>query len=273
VVLERGTREHYEDAELYDFEYADREDDVRWYRALARKRARTAACTILELGAGTGRIAAPLAKDGHAVIAVDRSPDMLARLRGKLAGRTHGRRVTVVQGDMLELPVADASVGLVIAPFNGLMHLYHHHDLLRCFAEVARVLIPGGTFAFDVQLPDLDWLTWDPDERHSVTRFRHPSTGEALVYSTNHTYDPATQICHIRIYYDDAPPRGHKFRPPSRPRRLVHLAHRQIFPEELRGLVTAVGLELESLTGDFVDCPLRAGVESQVAVCRKPETS
>src|SRR5690606_22266532 len=132
------------------------------------------------------------------------------------------------------------------------------------------VLVAGGTFGFDVMLPDLDWLTWDPDERHAVTRFVHPVSRESLVYSTNHTYDPQTQVCHIRIYYDEAPPRGRKFEPPAQPKRTVHLAHRQIFPEELRMLVATAGLQLESLTGDFFDVPLREATESQVAICVKP---
>jgi ubiquinone/menaquinone biosynthesis C-methylase UbiE len=269
-LLQRGTEEHYKDAPLYDFEYQDREDDVRWYRELACDRSGKGGTTILEIGAGTGRVSCPLAEDGHRVIALDRMPAMLERLREKLEGTPHADRVSVMEGDMRDLPLADASVDLVLAPFNGLMHLYTHHDLLSCLREVHRVLASGGVFAFDVQLPDLDWLMWDPDKRHAVTRFRHPATGEDLVYSTNHTYDPATQICHVRIYYDRAPPRGRKFRPPPRPLRLVHLAHRQIFPEELRGLVAHAGLELESLSGDFEDLPLRSGVESQVAVCRKP---
>jgi len=270
ALLQRGTYEHYQDAPLYDLEYQDREDDVRWYRELARDTADGLDTPILELGAGTGRVACPLAEDGHRVIALDRMPAMLELLRQKLVGTPHADRVTVMEGDMRDLPLADASVALVMAPFNGLMHLYTHRDLLSCFREVQRVLTPGGVFAFDVQLPDLDWLMWDPDKRHAVTRFRHPTTGEDLVYSTNHTYDPATQICHVRIYYDRASPRGRKFKPPPRPLRLVHLAHRQIFPEELRGLVISAGLELESLSGDFEDLPLRIGVESQVAVCRKP---
>jgi ubiquinone/menaquinone biosynthesis C-methylase UbiE len=270
ALLQRGTEEHYEDAPLYDLEYEDREDDVRWYRELAHDRADGHNPAILELGAGTGRVTCPLAEDGHRVIALDRMPAMLERLRQKLEGTAHADRVTVMEGDMRNLRLADASVGLVMAPFNGLMHLYAHQDLLSCFREVYRVLAPGGVFAFDVQLPDLEWLMWDPDKRHAITRFRHPTTGENLVYSTNHTYDPATQICHVRIYYDRAPPRGRKFTPPPRPLRLVHLAHRQIFPEELRGLVASADLKLESLSGDFEDLPLRTGVESQVAVCCKP---
>ena len=96
----------------------------------------------------------------------------------------------------------------MIAPFNVLMHLYSWQHLLACFREVHRVLEPGGRFAFDVLLPDFEWLRWDPNERHAVTRFTHPRTGEKLIYSTNHEYDPNTQICHIRIYYDDASARA-----------------------------------------------------------------
>jgi hypothetical protein len=98
----------------------------------------------------------------------------------------------------------------------------------------------------------------------------HPVTGDKLVYSTNHRYDQQTQICHIRIFYDDAPPRGRKFRPPSEPRRLVHLAHRQIFPEEVRMLVDVAGFEMCSHTGDFKDIPLGDAAESQIVVCTKP---
>jgi hypothetical protein len=167
----------------------------------------------------------------------------------------------------------DKSAAMVIAPFNALMHLYTWQDLLTCFEDVERVLQPRGVFAFDVQLPDLDWLMWDPDERHVITPFVHPGTAERLIYSTNHRYDPETQICHIKIYYDDAPPRGHKFKPTrtsGEARKVVHLAHRQIFPEELRMLVATAGLQLQTLTSDFRDEPLGETTESQVAVCTKP---
>jgi hypothetical protein len=171
---------------------------------------------------------------------------------------------------MRELPIESASVEIVIAPFNALMHLYDWQSLLRCFREVERVLVPGGAFAFDVQMPDLEWLRWDPEVRHAVTRFVHPRTGEKLVYSTNHTYDQETQVCHIRIYYDDAPPSGRRFVPPPKPKHLVHLAHRQIFPEEVRMLVATAGLQLLALNADFTTRALVEAKESQVAVCGKP---
>ena len=268
VLLERGTTDHYLDATLYDFEYRDRDEDVAWYEQLANEHAR-GGC-IIELGAGTGRITCPLLAAGHRVVAIDRMQPMLDALAAKVADmELDDGLVTTERSEITRLPVADASCTLAIAGFNTLMHLYAWEDLLACFREVARVLVDGGRFAFDVQLPDLDWLMWDPDERHAVTHFRDPRTDERMVYSTNHSYDPRTQVCHVRIYYDKAPPRGQRFRPPARPERLVHLAHRQIFPEELRMLCSIAGFHIEHHGGDFGGMTLRTGVESQVVVCRK----
>ncbi|PRP90465.1 putative S-adenosylmethionine-dependent methyltransferase [Enhygromyxa salina] len=274
-LLERGTTDHYTDPLLYDFEYRDQADDVEWYCALAEERA--VGRTVLELGAGSGRVAIPLASEGHRVLALDRMEPMLAQLFTKLerlaaAGEPVSGTVEPVLADMMDLPLDDASVGLVIAPFNCLMHLYDWRELLACFREVFRVLEPGGTFAFDVLLPDLEWLRWDPNERHAVTPFVHPRTGEAMIYSTNHEYDPETQICHIRIYYDRDEAGDGQLKPGREPEQTVHLAHRQIYPDELRALLGIAGFELESQTGDFLDLSLSADIEVQAVICTKPRS-
>lgn len=270
ALLLKGTTDHYEDPELYDFEYRDHRADIGWYRNLAGKLGPKR--RIVELGGGTGRISLPLAREGHHVIAVDRMPTMLARLQHKLADEPALKdRIEPLQADITELPLPDASADLVIAPFNVLMHLYRWQDLLACFKSVARVLVPGGTFALDVILPDLEWLMWDPNERHAVTHFTHPRTGAPMVYSTNHTYDPDTQVCHVRIYYDDAPKRPRAFKPPPEPKIVHHLAHRQIFPEELRLLIASAGLVLDSHTGNFTRSRLAVGADSQCVVSHKPE--
>ncbi|MCA9716246.1 MAG: class I SAM-dependent methyltransferase [Myxococcales bacterium] len=280
ALLAHGTSDHYVDPELYDFEYHERLGDVMWYRGLTRRTGPVSGGprSILELGAGTGRITIPLLTDGHAVTALDRMRTMLDALERKLAleSRQDARaRLRLVLADMRALPLPDSSFELVIAPFNTLQHLYTADELLRCFREVARVLVPGGTFAFDVMLPDLDWLTWDPTRRHAVTPFVHPRTRARLIYSTNHHYDAHTQVCHIRIYYDDDTPTArarleHGDAPEPEPRELVHLAHRQIFPEELRALLPAAGLTLDRLEGDFRGLRLGEEIESMVAVSHKP---
>ena len=235
---------------------------MTFYRELAQKRFGGPG-RILELGAGSGRVTIPLARDGHEVIAVDQSPAMIAGLRARIAKlpAAVAPRITVLPGDLCTFE-APGKFSLVIAAFNVLEHLYTRGELDACLRRVAAHLAPGGAFAFDVQLPDLAWLGRDPQKRWAKTRFTDPSTGRATYYSTNHDYDPVNQIALIRIYYDPVDGRG--------PSRIIKLTQRKYFPAELEALVAHAGLRVAARYGDFFWAPLDGSAESQVVICERP---
>jgi SAM-dependent methyltransferase len=262
--LQAGTEEHYEDAALYDFEYRRRRADVNWYRQLARRLAPGG--PILELGCGTGRVLAPLARDGHLVVGVDLAQTMLVRARARVEalGRVARTRVRLVRADMRELALA-LRFPLVICPFNAFQHMYARRDVEAALARVREHLAPGGHFAFDVLNPDLRWLTRDPNKRWAKTRFRHPETGLRYEYSTNQDYDRTTQIAHMRIYYErlDVPPEEKRTH-------VVRLAHRQFFPAELWALLAHAGFRVDERWGGFAEEPFDDDSDSQVLVCSVP---
>ncbi len=256
--VDLGAREHYRDAALYDHEYRRRRDDVRHYVALARRLVGDGG-RILELGCGSGRVTVPLARAGYQVTALDHEPAMLAALAARRARlpAAVAARITPVTGDLRTFALG-RRFDLVIAAFNVVEHLYTRVEVDACFGAARRHLRPGGHFAFDVQLPDPAWLVRDPSRRWARTRFTHPVTGEPLVYSTNHDYDPVSQIVVIRIYYT----------PTGRGReRVVVLSQRKFFPAELEALVAHAGLRLVERHGDFGGGPLGPGSESQVMLC------
>ncbi|MEZ4361871.1 MAG: class I SAM-dependent methyltransferase [Kofleriaceae bacterium] len=258
-LVDAGSREHYLDADLYDYEYRRRRSDLAFYRALAMRVA--PGRPILDLGAGTGRLTLPLARDGHRVVALDQAPAMLARLRARLALAPPAvtARVEARAGDLRAFRLG-RRFGLVVAAFNVVEHLYTRQDMAAFLARVSAHLEPGGTLAFDVQMPDLQWLARDPRRRWSRTKFTHPTSGERLVYSTNHDYDPVTQIALIRIYYEPVA---------GGPTRIVKLSQRKFFPAELEALLAAGGFRLEERYGDFDGAPLDDRAQSQVVVCRR----
>lgn len=255
-IIDDGAREHYEDAALYDYEYRRRRADVNFYRELA---ARRGANRILELGAGSGRVTIPLARDGRSVVALDQAPAMLAQLRRRVAGlpAVARDRVTVVEGDLRDFDVS-GRFELAIAAFNVVEHLYTRSEFDACLRRVAARLARGGAFAFDVQLPDLRWLMRDPIKRWARTRFTDPATGRAVYYSTNHDYDPISQIAMIRIYYDPVD---------GTAGRVVQLSQRKFFPAELEALISHAGLRVVDRYGDFSFGPLTPASDSQVVVC------
>lgn len=259
-LVDLGSREHYADAQLYDHEYRRRRSDVSFYRELARTRV-PAGGRILELGCGSGRVTLPLARDGHTVVGLDASAPMLAQLEARRARAPQAvaARIRTVTGDLRDFTVG-GRFDLVIAPFNVVEHLYTRVELTAFLGRVKAHLAPGGALAFDVQLPDLTWLARDPDRRWAKTRFRHPRTGERVEYSTNHDYDPVSQIALIRIYYAPVDRPG--------PTTVVQLSQRKYFPAELEALLAAAGWMMRARYGDFHGEPLSGASMSQVLVCQ-----
>src|SRR5882724_7301395 len=81
--LERGCREHYDDPDLYDFEYRRRRRDVSFYRAVAREQLGERG-RALELACGSGRVTTALLRDGHEVLGLDLSQAMLRRAAARI---------------------------------------------------------------------------------------------------------------------------------------------------------------------------------------------
>lgn len=97
---------------------------------------------VLDLGSGAGTdslIAAQMVGENGKVTGIDMTPAMLAKARAAAAdmGATN---VEFVEGEAEQLPLADASIDVVIS--NGVIDLVPDKDAV--FAELFRVLTPGG---------------------------------------------------------------------------------------------------------------------------------
>jgi SAM-dependent methyltransferase len=101
------------------------------------------ALDVLELGAGTGKLTAPLLAQGHHVVASDPSAPMLQQLRARHRG------TRVVQAAAERIPLASSSVDAVVVG-----QAFHWFDTGRALEEIARVLRPAGTLAVVWNLRD-----------------------------------------------------------------------------------------------------------------------
>jgi len=95
---------------------------------------------LLEIGAGTGRIASGFARGDRVgrYVGLDVSPAMLALLRSKL-----GDAVQTVVGDACRLPFSARRFDAVLS-----CHVLQMiPNLAAALAEIERVLVPGGLYA------------------------------------------------------------------------------------------------------------------------------
>jgi len=94
---------------------------------------------ILDLGAGTGRVAADLAARGHEVVALDRDEHLLAALSERVPG------VTTVTADARDFDLG-VTFGLALAPMQLAQILGGHDGRIAMLQRVHAHLRPGGTF-------------------------------------------------------------------------------------------------------------------------------
>ncbi|MBU3888745.1 MULTISPECIES: class I SAM-dependent methyltransferase [unclassified Methylosinus] len=107
-----------------------------------------AALRALEIGCGTGTSTRSLLsqRDDLSLLAVDASPAMLNQARENLASYARAGRVEFIESDALVYlrALPDASVDIVAS--NYAIHNFDHRYRRELFAEILRVLEPGGLF-------------------------------------------------------------------------------------------------------------------------------
>jgi malonyl-CoA O-methyltransferase len=159
--------------------------------------------TILDLGAGTGHGSRAL-KRRHpraVVIAADIAPGMLDQARQQSRWL---RRFERVRADAYALPFADGAFDLV---FSNLM-LQWCDDLDAVFAEISRVLKPGGLLLFSTfgpgtlfELRDA-WAASGDGSNHVNHFFDAHALGSALMHAQ--LSEPVLDVDRIVTRYADA---------------------------------------------------------------------
>jgi len=196
---------------------------------------------LLEVGAGTGRIALPLARAGHAVTALDPSPAMLALARERAAAE--GLALTFVEGRLPGASLPPAAFATIIFPNDVFLACAAPGEQEAALRAAAAALAPGGRLALDVAGPG-HWL--DPDGNgEPLLAFEGALGGAHLtVWHTRHD-DLASQTRRLRIRYQLIGPDGHE--------RVTQSDHvlRYVTPAEIGRTIEAAGLRLLDTWGDY----------------------
>jgi ubiquinone/menaquinone biosynthesis C-methylase UbiE len=122
--------------------------------ALARRAGVDSTCRVVDVGTGTGFVAAGLAPRAAAVIGVDNSPAMLEVAERNLNALDVGN-VQLLEGELDALPLDDDSVDAAVAN----MVLHHAPDPTAMLTEMARGVRPGGVVAVTDEVEhEYEWM-------------------------------------------------------------------------------------------------------------------
>lgn len=245
-----------DDASRYGRSFADVYDD--WYASAFDTGATVATLvqlagggSLLELGAGTGRLAIPIAETGVEVVALDSSEEMLDRLR---AHDTEGR-VTTVLADMVSIgddpSLRDRRFDVIACACSSILNLPDRGAVARCIAGARRLLAPEGVLVIEAIVPaDAESI---PDRSLTPARVR----SDAAVFVETR-FDASTgrlHGCHVEV--GDGVVH-------SRPWAVV-LCGLERFDES----AAAAGLELVDRWSDWAGTPFDEDAGTHVSIWRR----
>ncbi|MEQ1568733.1 MAG: methyltransferase domain-containing protein [Myxococcota bacterium] len=244
-----GAVDPFADPAAYDRAYADRVDDVAFYRAFAREHGGP----VLEIGCGNGRVLLPIAEDGVEIVGIDRSRPLVADLRRRLRP---GLPASAKVADMRTFRLG-RRFPLVLCTFNTVLHLTHRAEFEQFFRRVRRHLAPGGRFVFDALVPRAADLARDPRRWLRAPGFREG--GVRYTHRERFGYEPLEQLLYVTTEIARAG---------GEVCSTTLLVHRQLFPAETEALLHYNGFAVEHVWADFTREEPELDADSLVWVTR-----
>jgi SAM-dependent methyltransferase len=239
-------------SDLYDLEYTHDYDAPFWLSLAERE-----AGPVVEWGAGTGRIAAPLAAKDHDVTAVELSGRMVERGQEKSEG------VDWIVGDMRSVDPG-RRYGLAVCAFNSFLCLSSVDDALTFLRNAHEHLVPGGLLGIEVSAFSPEELVDPPGGpalRHDFTRML--PDGRLDRFSFSH-YDASTQIMEMRLFYERYNTSG-----TLQNRKAHDLTIRVVGRSELELMLQLTGFGIEAVYGSFEGEPFTSTSDHLILLARK----
>ena len=243
-------------AKYYDVGHDTFDADTPLYDALARR----TSFPVLELGAGTGRLAHALAAHGHAVTGIDASSAMLAIARAKPVPSKGS--VAFVCDDMRH-PSVSGQFGLIVCAIDTFLHLLTTDDQVLTLRAARGLLAPGGLIVLDLPGPAGDWGDWEPGARPLVLDWIAEQTGAQVCRYSTFRADLSTQTRHVIEAIDEIGRDG------LMRRCIVEYDLRFVFPAEAELLIRVAGLRLYARYGDYDLAPFDDGSPRMIVLAER----
>jgi Methyltransferase domain len=238
-------------ADLYDLEYAHDYDAPFWLSLAEREGG-----PIVEWGAGTGRIAVPLAEAGFDVTGVELSGRMVEK------GRLKSEAVEWVHGDMRSAKLG-RRYALGVCAFNSFLCLPSVDDALAFLRNAREHLEPGGMLGIEVSAFSPGELADPPGGPRLQHDFTRELSGGRLDRFSVSRYDVASQLLAMRLFYELYSGSG-----TLRERRAHDLTIRVTGRDELYLMLRLAGFDVEADYGGFEGEPFEATSDHLVTLAR-----
>jgi SAM-dependent methyltransferase len=242
----KGELPIYQDAVRYDAEHWWKVDDVPFWEEMARENGPK----ILELAAGTGRLALPILKTDVVYTGIEVSRPFVKRAREKIA--QYGDRGRVIQGDIRSFHLKQ-TFDLIFIGFNSFLHLLTDKDANRMLACIREHCHSETRFMIDIFVPDPLFLYRPEGKRVPAKIYVDPATNDNVSVEETNRYDPDTELNYLKKIPDFL---------------VADFTLRMYFPDTMDRLLHEAGFQIIEKWGNYQRTAFREDSELQIYMAR-----
>jgi len=241
----------YSDGELYDAAHWWKTNDIEFIADFADE----FGSPILELAAGTGRLALPILERGYTYTGIELSRNFVKCAQTKT--KRFKSRANFIEGDIRNFEL-EQQFQFIFIGFNSILHLLTNNDIKSFLKCVHAHLTDNGVFLIDLFVPDPFFLYRDK-QKYYVMDFDDTNGDHCIVSETN-DYDNESQVNHIHWYFNTEgknEPEEYQFD--------MHI----IFPDTMDRLLSEAGFAIKEKYGDYDKTSFGPESNLQIYLCGK----
>ena len=239
-------------AALYDIEQPScRGDEARFWHDEANASGASEARPVVELAAGSGRVAIAVARKGYHVIGVELSARMIARAAGRTARLPEAtrQRLRWIEADMATVDLTEIRPSLVFVAFNSFW-LLDDAGQDRCLTRLRDALAPDGRLVLDLFPPTVQDYTDEDGITQFLGRRWH---GRSVLRVKDYRYDRATNRASSDVrYYSTDRDRGS---PAAMLAQFRYVLHPEA-PDRVASRLTRAGFAVQARYGTYDRGPI-----------------
>ena len=241
----------YHDPQRYDNQYWWKKNDIEFWKCIYSK---IPGGNILELGAGTGRLAIPLIKEGANYTGIEISDEYCQYTKNQL--KQYSNSFKIIKNDFRRFNL-NKKIDMIFIGFNTFLHLLTDNDVIEFLKSVKKHMHKKTKFYIDIFIPKPEFL-YNDNERIKKFEYIDSKTNETIYVDEICQYDSATEIMKVKWIYYSSNIQDQEYQ----------FNMRMYYPDTMNRLLIDSGLTITNLWGDYEFSPFDEFSELQIYECQ-----
>tara|TARA_B100000945_G_scaffold320399_1_gene330372 strand:- start:2188 stop:2943 length:756 start_codon:yes stop_codon:yes gene_type:complete len=230
----RKTSDPYNYPILYDEQYWWKRNDIDFWREMCDL---IDGNHVLEIGAGTGRIAKPLLKQDIYYYGIDNSEVFINYTKQHL----EDSRASFFKADMQDFNL-NTTFDLIFIPFNTFLHNLSTKDAESCLKSIASHMTSQSLFIIDILVPDPLFLYRPENIRFPIMEFHSSQKKTVVLVEETITFDSTTHVLSVRWFYSTAVDKDFKS---------ITFKMKMFYNSEMLDLLNNAGFSIKAMWGGY----------------------